>query len=238
MCNQIINTAAVTTLINNIVRCTGNTRHASISTIANIGNVNEQLSEIVIGSGAIDAIAMTLADPNTESYVKGMGAKALQKIGRHSWKQLQSICEKNCLLLIVKAYFQCKDEESKTICSEAIAALFKECKEVSFIVPILLDASTVDPIQTIILQALQTVLLDSKARRVFTELKALQFIQGVLQSKKSGKDAKEAIAQLNTLFPEEAVKFYTPNYDKSLMDAIVAKDSADRTANSPLPNKS
>ena len=69
---------------------------------------------------------------------------------------------------------------------------------------------------------------DSKARRIFTEHKALQFLQELLSKSSTSKDAKDAISHLNSVFPEEAVKFYTPNYDKKLLETI--KDTKDPAA--------
>ncbi len=68
------------------------------------------------------------------------------------------------------------------------------------------------------------ILAEPKAKKEFAKAKGLELLQQQLASTKTDAKIKDLIIQLNGMFTEELVKYYTPGIEKQLLTLIKASE--------------
>jgi HEAT repeat protein len=154
--------------------------------------------------------------------VKSAAAWALGQLGKHSPEQASQLTQLNALSLLLDAH---KDENGgddlKLKTKRALKAIIEKCNEIEALQP-LIDPAPAN-IQKAVLEQISKLLpKNPKAKVPFMESGGFQSVQKIVAE--PGSKIREYIDLINQCYPEQAIRFYSPQYQQELIQEIEATD--------------
>ncbi len=150
-----------------------------------------------------------------EDHIKAATVWTLGQVGRHTPDHSKALAEGGIFApMVVLLSREDSSDDLKAKCKRALKAVLAKCTDAQALAPLLRDHNP--KVQKYVLAQFAAVLPnDAPARKAFMQTGLLQRVQEI----KAWAPPKvlESIARINSLFPEEAVKFSDPMYAKELL---------------------
>jgi hypothetical protein len=151
-----------------------------------------------------------------EDDVRAATAWALGQLGKHSAKHAKIMGEEDVYRELIACFTaQYSSDDLKKKSRKALKFILGQCADLEALQPLLGDAP--QKVQKYVLkQFADTLPNDAAARRTFVESGALKYIQELNQQ--VGGKLGDIIEQVKSIFPQDVVDYYSPDYASRLID--------------------
>ncbi|XP_011643538.1 sperm-associated antigen 6-like [Pogonomyrmex barbatus] len=213
----IVNIGGIAALIELINTSKSATRLPAIMALGYIAGHSDQLAVAVIGSKGIVQLAIVLQE-ETEDHILAVTVWAIGQIGKHTSEHAKAVAVANILSKILELYNNPKSSEDlKAKCYTALKQILQKCMHVEALESLLHNVPP-NILKYILGQFSKILPNDSRARRLFVTSGGLKKVQEI--QAEPGTTLSEYITIINCCFPEEIVRYYSPGYPDSLLEAV------------------
>ncbi|KAG6442216.1 sperm-associated antigen 6 isoform X1 [Manduca sexta] len=216
----VVNTGGCGPLVELLGETTGGTRVPACMALGFIAGQSDQLAMAVIESKAIPALVEILQNCEAEDADLCAAAWTLGHIAKHSPQHSLAVAVANAFPRLLQLYTNPKSSgEVRARTSCALKQALQCCLHRPALEP-LLHAAPACILKYVLAQYAKILPNDARARRLFVTTGALKRVQEI--DTVPGTSLKEYINIINSCFPEEIVRYYTPGYSESLLDRVEA----------------
>ncbi len=204
-------------LVEFITNVKGEPRLYGILTLGFISAFTSDLAWQVIKAKAINQLKEAL---QTEplSHIKAAACYALGHIGRHSKDHAKEVAEANVLSLMLYHYMTPEsNDDLKDKAKKALKKIIDNCQNLEYLEP-LLQVAPEKILKHLLSQYVKFLKINSGDKKRFVKNKGLEKLQE-LKSRVS-EPLKEKIDEINSYYPDEIVKYYSPDYATQLLSKI------------------
>ncbi|XP_053916091.1 sperm-associated antigen 6 isoform X1 [Cuculus canorus] len=213
----IVNAGGVAAVIDCIGSCRGTVRLPGIMTLGYVAAHSENLSMAVIVSKGIPPLCVCLIEEH-EDHIKAAAAWALGLIGRHTPEHAHAVAAANVLPTLLAMYLNTNSSEDLQMkTKKALKNILQKCTHLPALESLLHDAP-LNIMKYIVGQFSKVLPHDSKARRLFVTTGGLKKIQEI--KAEPGSLLQEYINTINSCYPEEVVRYYSPGYPETLLERV------------------
>ncbi|XP_056639929.1 sperm-associated antigen 6-like [Diorhabda carinulata] len=193
---------------------------AKMPTIVALGFISahsEHLAMSVLGCKVIVILAEIL-ETSTDDSLLAATTWTIGQIGKHSADHSQAVAAANIFPRLVALHESDKSSDDlKYKCKNTLKLCLQKCLLVDALEPLLYSAPS-QILKYVLGQYSKLLPQDPKARRLFVTTGGLKKVQ--LLDAKPGTTLFEYITVINSCFPEEIVRYYSPGYPESLLDKV------------------
>ena len=212
--NNICNAGGSAALVEYISDTSGSASLPGIMTLGYIAAFDEHNAMAIINSKGINPLKETLVHEQ-EDYIKAAATWTLGQIGSHSSNHAKSMAETDVLNLLLNQYKKIdSSEDLKKKSKKALKSILSMCTILEALEPLIQEAP--EEIMIYILNQFKKILpTDPAAKKNFVLSGGLRFIQqkGNIEHEK----LKICIDEINTIYPQEIVQYYSPDYADTLI---------------------
>ncbi|XP_041041065.1 sperm-associated antigen 6 isoform X2 [Carcharodon carcharias] len=213
----IVNTGGVAAVIDYIGESKSNVRLPGIMMLGYVAAHSENLAMAVIVSKGVPQLAICLSE-EPEDHIKAASAWALGQIGRHTPEHARAVAVANVLPKLLALYMQTGSSEDLQIkAKKALKNILQKCTYLPALDPLLHDAPS-NVLKHVVGQYSKVLPHDAKARRLFVTSGGLKKIQEI--KAEPGSVMQEYINGINSCYPEEIVRYYSPGYSDALLERV------------------
>lgn len=214
---EIVNNGGAAILVEFISNCSGDIRLYGILTLGFIAAFRDDLAMNVIRAKAVKPLKAALQNEQHQ-HIKSAACYALGHIGRHSPEHALEIASENVLALMLFHYMSPESSDDlKEKAKQALKKIIDACTSLTSLEPLLHVAP--EKILKHILNQFTKHLKDSESeRKAFVLNGGLQRLQELKQ--KVSEPSKEKIDEINSYYPDNMVKYYSPEYATQLLNKI------------------
>jgi len=213
----IVNAGGVAAMVDYVNESRGNARLPGIMTLGYIAAFSETLALAVIVSKGVAPLVNALVN-ELEDHLKAASAWSLGQVGRHSPDHAKALADANVFPKLLAVYMhEESSEDLQTKAKRALKAILQKCVHLPALEPLLLDAPP-NILKYVVHQYAKVLPHDVGARRAFVTSGGLQKIQEL--DAEPGSKLKEFIDEINSCYPEEVVRYYSPGFSQTLLEKI------------------
>ncbi|XP_076256219.1 uncharacterized protein LOC143193752 [Rhynchophorus ferrugineus] len=192
-------------------------RMPCVTALGFIAGHSPQLSMTVIGCRTVQSLVGILNSSSDDSLLTAT-TWALGQIGKHSPEHSQAVASTNVFQRLMELYERPESSaDLKAKCQNTLKLCLQNCLLISALEPLLFQAPP-EILKYVLGQYSKVLPHDAKARRLFVTSGALKKVQQL--EAKPGTTLMEYINVINSCFPEEIVRFYSPGYPETLLDKV------------------
>ncbi|XP_014215949.1 sperm-associated antigen 6-like [Copidosoma floridanum] len=211
------NTGGIEFLVELIDSRKSSTKLPAVMALGYIAGHAEQLASMVIDMKGVAQLALLL-ETETENHILAITVWALGQIGKHSPEHAQALAATNIFTCILGLYANPQNSEDLKIkCKVTLKQVLQKCMYIEALEPLLHDAPP-NILKYILGQFSKILPSDARARRLFVTTGGLKKVQEIRAD--LGSTLAEYITTINCCFPEEIVRYYSPGYPDSLLEAV------------------
>jgi len=171
---------------------------------------------VIVAKGVAPLVDALVREP--EDHIKAASAWSLGQIGRHSPDHAKALAVQNVLAKLLAVYVNDESSEDlKTKAKRALKSVVAKCTHLEALEPMLTEAPT-NILKYLVHQFAKVLPHNMEARRAFVTSGGLKKIQE-LQAE-PGSKLREYIDLINVCYPEEIVRYYSPNYSQTLLEKL------------------
>ncbi|KAL4703294.1 hypothetical protein ACJJTC_015426 [Scirpophaga incertulas] len=216
----VVNTGGCGPLVELLKESSGGARVPACMALGFVAGQSDQLAMAIIESKAIPPLVDILQNREADDAELCAAAWTLGHIGKHSPQHSLAISVANALPRLLQLYTNPKSSgevRARTLC--ALKQSLQCCLHRPALEP-LLHAAPSCILKYVLAQYAKILPNDAIARRLFVSTGALKRVQEI--DTVPGTSLKEYINIINSCFPEEIVRYYTPGYSELLLDRVEA----------------
>nr|CAH7723586.1 unnamed protein product [Callosobruchus chinensis] len=189
----------------------------SITALGFISAHCDQLAMSIVGCKCVVVLGKILNE-STDDRLLSVTAWTLGQIGKHSPEHSHAVAAANIFPKLVELYISNESSEDlKHKCKNCLKLCLQKCLLISALEPLLYDAPP-NILKYVLGQYSKVLPQDPKARRMFVTSGGLKKVQEM--EAKPGSTLFEYINIVNSCFPEEIVRYYSPGYPETLLDKV------------------
>lgn len=207
---KLVDAGGAAIIVEFITNVKGDVRLYGIMTLGYIASYKSNLASELIKARAIVQLKDALQN-ETQHYIKAAACYALGQIGMHSSTHAKEVSDAYVLYLML-LFYRAHDssDELKEQAKTALINIICKCSNLAALEPLITKASD-DVLSCILDQYLLHLKSSTSEKKQFIQnegLKKLQDLYNDLQP-----DLKLKVDEINALFPESIVKYYSPEYN-------------------------
>ncbi|XP_045921695.1 sperm-associated antigen 6 isoform X2 [Micropterus dolomieu] len=209
----IVNCGAITEVIDYLGACRGNLRLPAIMMLGYVAAHTENLAMAVI----VSKLALCLSE-EPEHHIKAAAAWSIGQIGHHTPEHAKAVGTANLLPKLLELYMDASSSEDLQAKSKkALKSILQKCTYIPALEPLLYDVPS-NILKHVVCQFSKVLPHDPKARRLFVTSGGLKKVQEI--QAEPGSPLQEHINAINSCFPEEIVRYYSPGYSEVLLERL------------------
>ncbi|XP_046617131.1 sperm-associated antigen 6-like isoform X1 [Neodiprion virginianus] len=213
----IVNTGGIGALVELVGTSKSDSRLPAIMALGYIAGHSDQLAIAVIGSKGVVQLAIVLQE-ETEDHILSITVWALGQIGKHTPEHAKALAVADVFRKLLELYMAPRSSEDlKAKCKGTMKQVLQKCMHIEALEPLLCDAPP-EILKYIIGQFSKILPNDARARRMFVTTGGLKKVQEI--QAEPGSMLLEFITIINCCFPEEIVRYYSPGYPDTLLEAV------------------
>ncbi|XP_044195759.1 sperm-associated antigen 6 [Thunnus albacares] len=213
----IVNCGGMAAVIDYLGDCHGNLRLPGIMMLGYVAAHSESLAMAVILSKGVPQLGLCLSE-EAEHHIKAATAWSIGQIGHHTPEHAKAVATANLLPKLLQLYMDASSSEDLQIKSKkALKNILQKCTYLPALEPLLYDAPS-NILKHVVCQFSKVLPHDSKARRLFVTSGGLKKVQEI--KAEPGTPLQEYINSINSCFPEEIVRYYSPGYSDILLERL------------------
>lgn len=213
----IVNCGGLEAVIDYLGNCHGNVRLPGIMMLGYVAAHSESLAMAVIVSKGVPQLALCLSE-ESEDHIKAATVWSVGQIGHHTPEHAKAVSTANLLSKILELYMNASSSEDlQTKSKKALKSVLQKCTYLPSLEPLLYEAPS-NILKHVVCQFSKVLPHDSKARRLFVTSGGLKKVQEI--EAEPGSPLQEYINAINSCFPEEIVRYYSPGYSEALLERL------------------
>ncbi|XP_076234935.1 sperm-associated antigen 6 [Calliopsis andreniformis] len=217
MAQLIVNIGGIGALVELISTSKLPVRLSAIMALGYIAGHSDQLAAAVIGSKAVIILSGVLHQED-DDYILAITAWAVGQIGKHTPEHAKAIAVANIFPKLLQFYNKPNSSEDlKAKCSVTLKQVLQRCLYIEALEPLLYD-SPPNILKYVLAQFSKILPHDARARRLFVTSGGLKKVQEIQAD--PGSTLSEYIQIINCCFPDEIIRYYSPGYPDSLLEAV------------------
>ncbi|XP_041737876.2 sperm-associated antigen 6-like [Coregonus clupeaformis] len=214
---MIVNTGGVAAVIDYLSDCRGNVRLPGIMMLGYVAAHSENLAMAVIVSKGVPQLAICLSE-EPEEHIKAATAWAFGQIGHHTPEHARAVATANVLPKLLALYMDTDSSEDLQVkAKKALKSILQKCNYLPALEPLLYEAPS-NILKHVVCQFSKVLPRDSNARRLFVTSGGLKKVQEIKAD--PGSALQEYINSINSCYPEEIVRYYSPGYSETLLEQV------------------
>lgn len=204
-------------LVDFITNIKGDPRLYGILSLGFIAAFKDDLAMNVIQAKAISQLRDALQN-EPHQHIKAAACYALGHIGRHSAKHAKEVSDANVLSLMLYYFMDPNStDDLKLKAKNALKKIIDSCSNLSALEP-LLHVAPEKILKHILQQYVKNLKGNTQEMRNFAQNGGLQKIQEL--KAKVGPKIQALITDINSYYPADIVKYYSPDYAADLLNKI------------------
>ncbi|KAF5271134.1 hypothetical protein FQR65_LT17714 [Abscondita terminalis] len=213
----VVNTGGIGALME-ALRCQSDeSKVPCITALGYIAGHYDQFALGVIGCNGIFEL-VSLLNNSFDDATLSVTAWAIGQIGKHSPEHAKEVGSANAFTRLLDLHLSAaSSEDLKFKCKIALKECLQKCTLLSALEPLLYDAPT-NILKYVLGQFSKVLPGDPKARRLFVTSGGLKKVQEIVAE--PGSTLMEYVTVINSCFPEEIVRYYSPGYPETLLEAV------------------
>jgi len=213
----IVNAGGVAAIVDYVSETRGNARLPGIMTLGYISAFSETLAMgVIVAKGVLPLLDALVREP--EDHLKAASAWSMGQIGRHSPDHAKALAIQNVFPKMLAIYLnEESSEDLKTKAKRALKAVVQKCTHLEALEPLLSEAPQ-NILKYVVHQFAKVLPNNMESRKAFVTSGGLKKIQE-LQAE-PGSKLREYIEQINACYPEDIVRYYSPNYSATLLEKL------------------
>jgi len=217
----IVSNGGAGALVDYVIESEGNNRLPGIMALGFIAAFSETLALSVIASKGVVPLYTALVE-EPEDHIKSAAAWALGQTGRHSPDHAKAMADAGVLpKLVFTLVVSESSDDLKTKCKRSLKFIVEKLTCMKSLDKLLQERNLPEGIVKYVLQQIAKVLPnDAAGRHDFVTSGGFAKVQQLDQM--SGSKLKEHVDIINSCYPEEIVKYYSPGYSASLLEKLDA----------------
>ncbi|XP_076756988.1 sperm-associated antigen 6 isoform X2 [Xylocopa sonorina] len=217
MAQLIVNIGGTGALIELISTSKLTVRLPAIMAIGYIAGHSNQLAIAVVGSNAIARLSTILYEED-DDHTLAVIVWTIGQIGKHTSEHAKAVAIANILPKLLQLYNNpTSSEDLKAKCNTTLKQVLQRCMCIEALEALLHD-SPPNILKYVLGQFSKILPYDARARRLFVTSGGLKKVQEIYAE--PGSMLSEYIQIINCCFPEEIVRYYSPGYPNSLLEAV------------------
>ncbi|XP_006624170.1 sperm-associated antigen 6-like isoform X2 [Apis dorsata] len=217
MAQLIVNIGGIGALVELFSTSKLTVRLPAIMAIGYIAGHSDQLAIAVIGSKGIVHLSTILHEEN-DDHTLAVTVWAIGQIGKHTSEHAKAVAVANILPKLLELYNNPNSSEDlKAKCCTALKQILQKCMYIEALEALLYD-SPPNILKYVLGQFSKILPHDARARRLFVTSGGLKKVQEIQTD--PGSTLFEYIQIINCCFPEEIVRYYSPGYPNTLLEAV------------------
>jgi HEAT repeat protein len=219
---MVINVGGAPALVQYLKPEAGNEPLNAVMAIGYIANFSQALASSLIQESAQVAVLHVFVQAK-QAHVRSASAWTLGQLGKHSQEQASQLTSLNVLALLLDAHNDKNaGEDLKLKTKRALKMIIEKCNEIEALQPLIEPAP--DKIKQYVLEQIAKLLpKNPKAKVPFVTSGGFQSVQKIVPE--PGSKIREFIDPINGCYPEQAVRYYSPQYPQELLQEIEASDT-------------
>jgi len=222
LANSVVDADGIGAFLENCRLYEGSTRTSSVMGLGFLAASSEEVAMTVIEKGSVQLLRDILVSEMDQNCLAS-AAWALGQIGKHSVEHAIPMGEYDVYRELI-AHFQ-KDGSSDDLqlkCKKALKTLLANCADLRSLEPLLGDAPP--KVQKYVLKQLCNSLPGNGAnQKAFVTSGALKFVQEMAAN--ADEKLLAIIEDLNAIFPEDLVQYFSPGYAERLYEQHFGDDA-------------
>eukprot|EP00891_Asterochloris_glomerata_P008122 jgi/Astpho2/8122/fgenesh1_pm.00120_%23_20_t len=216
----IVGSGGVGALVDYISESKGNSRLPGIMALGYIAAFSETLGLAVIAERGLAPLVQALHE-EPEDHMKSATAWSIGQVGRHTSDHAKAVADTGVLPLLVTLENDAhSSEDLKTKCRKALKAVVAKLTNLPAL-DMLVHRQLPESVMSMVLEQVGKVLAnDPTSRSSFVHSGGLAAVQQMGEA--SGSSLREAVDIINSSFPEEIVRYYSPSYSQQLLQKLDA----------------
>jgi HEAT repeat protein len=218
----VINVGGAAALVQYLKPEAGNDPLSAVMAVGYIAAFSQSLASALIQESA-PAVVLNVFVSAKQPHVRASAAWTLGQLGKHSPEQASQLTSLNALALLLEAHNDKNaGEDLKLKTKRALKFIIEKCNEIEALQPLIEPAP--DKIKKYVLEQIAKLLpKNSKAKVPFVTSGGFQSVQKIVPE--PGSKIREYIDQINSVYPDHAIRYYSPQYPQDLIAEIEAMDS-------------
>jgi len=215
----IVGNGGVGALVEYVSESEGNHRLPGIMALGYIAAFTETLALSVIAEKGLIPLVDALATEQ-EDHIKSATAWSLGQVGRHTPDHSKAVADTGILpsLVELSQLNGGGSDDLQTKCKRALKAIVAKLTHLPALDE-LVQKDLPEGVMRMVLEQIGKVLTnDPSGRSQFVHSGGLATVQQLGEA--SGSKLKEAVEVINSNFPEEIVKYYSPGYSNALLEKL------------------
>ncbi|CAG5118356.1 unnamed protein product [Candidula unifasciata] len=213
----IVNAGGVAAVVDYIGETKGNIRLPGIMMLGYVAAHTENLAMAVIVS-KVSYYFLGFHLLKEEWPIQAAAAWALGQIGRHTPEHAKAVASANVLPKLLQCYLRTDaSEDLQAKSKKALKNILQKCVHLPALEPLLHDAPP-NILKYVVGQFSKVLPHDAKGRKLFVTSGGLKKIQEI--KAEPGSALAEYINAINSCYPEEIVKYYSPGYSDALLERV------------------
>uniref|UniRef100_A0A3P8UGZ2 Sperm-associated antigen 6 n=1 Tax=Cynoglossus semilaevis TaxID=244447 RepID=A0A3P8UGZ2_CYNSE len=211
----IVNCGGMAAVIDYLGDCRGNLRLPGIMMLGYVAAHTERLAMAIILSRGVPQLARCLTE-ESEHHIRAATVWTIGQIGHHTSEHAKAVAATGLLPKLLQLYMDPNSSEDLQIKSKrSLKSILHKCTDLETLQPLLYDAPS-NILKHVVLQFSKVLPNDLLARRMFVTSGGLAKLQEI----KSEDDSvlQQYINNINSCFPEEIVRYYSPGYSDVLLE--------------------
>ena len=214
---QIVSNGGTSILVEFITNVKGDPRLYGILTLGFIAAFNSELAMSVIRAKAVGQLKDALQN-EPHHHIKSAACYALGHIGRHSPDHALEIANANVLPLMLYHFMSPESSDDlKDKAKHALKKIIDACTNLSSLEP-LLSCSPEKILKHILNQFTKHLKDNMNEKKLFVMNGGLSRLQELKQ--RVSEPLREKIDEINSYYPDDIVKYYSPEYASQLLSKI------------------
>jgi Armadillo/beta-catenin-like repeat len=214
---NVVSAGGAPILVEFITNVKGDARLYGILTLGFMAAYKEDFAQAVIKARAINQLRDALQNEPLQ-HIKAAACFALGHIGRHSPFHAKEVAEANVLSLMLYHYMTPEStEDLKEKSKKALKKIIENCNHLSALDP-LLQIAPEKILKHILSQYCKNLYKNTSDKKNFVQNGGLQKLQELRP--KLSDPLKAKIDEINSVYPIEIVKYYSPDYATQLLNKI------------------
>ncbi|XP_012719396.2 sperm-associated antigen 6 [Fundulus heteroclitus] len=213
----IVNCGGLSKVIDYLGESRGQLRLPGIMMLGYVAVHGEGLAMAVILCKGVPQLALCLSE-EPEQHMKAAAVWSIGQIGHHTPEHAKAVATAGLLPKLLQLYTDASSSEDLQAKSKkALKSILQKCTYVPALEPLLYDAPS-NILKHVVCQFSKVLPHDSKARRLFVTSGGLKKVQEI--DAEPGSALQEYINAINSCFPEEIVRYYSPGYSEVLLQRL------------------
>eukprot|EP00798_Chlamydomonas_sp_ICE-L_P009677 gene9677-8504_t len=231
-CKLVVGNGGVGSLVDYVAESCGNNRLPGIMALGYIAAFSETLALSVIAEKALPPLVQAMNE-ETEDHLRSATAWTLGQIGRHPHQTMpdhaKAVADTGVLMTLVNMEADSmSSDDLRTKCRRALKSIIGKLTHLPAL-DALVHRNLPEAVMKMVLEQVGKVLANDPAGRAqFVHSGGLAAVQ--LMAEAPGSKLREAVEIINSSYPEEIVKYYSPSYSQQLLEKLETMATSSATA--------